>query len=721
MDKVFAHWTLIALVGLLPFLSGCKPPAQESSPSQQPPLLSERFGKLAQVPANADFFLGVYDAAGAAGKVVNSRLVNEVLANNLIASQLIEAKLPTDAPVLLAAVRSQSPDFDQVIQIIEALCGREVFVFMPSGSARSLENLQILAQSMRLAQLEMGIAAALSGTSAGQPDARSLLSGALQRIEPWLAEFRIPTVVVGFRAEHLRSMIEPEIAELITDLPANITRSKWTPIEGGTPIDRLTASGSAMMTTEVEAQIRQGLEPELGEALASRLVEFIKAQQLEFAAGFDGDYLLLAFGHSVGAGQFTPDPTASLAASDRLERIGKIAGDNTHALSFASSDLTRLAVPEIALAALFEIVRPHLVQLLPAEELEQLSVQLAKLDERAKAFLPQKSSDATSIFNWGRQLMVKSYGGVAPAFCAQTGLHAIHPQQFEDAVFFWARVTDRESIVAVFDWTADLAKLAYSTFAQFILPQLPPADVVQFKAVEGVFLPKLFEAYSLAREFSVEIVGSESAFVLDFKGSLAEIEAVPPPFRDLPGAPRLALVWSLAEAPRLLPWASRVMKLANELASFAQPDAGIPLPLPSLVPRETPDGTHYLAPLPVDLGELHPSAFVTKSGYLAIVTSPGMVSKLSPAQPSPGQPAIRLQLQLEPLFEALAGWLQFVSKHKDQTFPNAPEEAAKYEQALPDTLKLLGTLEKINGVQFESSHEEGIWTSTFRVGPNSSD
>ncbi len=692
-------------------------------------LLQARFGWLQKIPKDADFYFGLYDLSTAATKLIESRFVTDILSMPAVVEQLRAASLPTDVASLIDQIRRQSPDVALAQDYAAKLLGREFFFFVPAGTAEQLSQWRLFSEYAQLLQLETVLAESTpaDATGEGQDAHQASIERRMREVlfgekDGVLGKLRLPSLVLGFHAPDLKQ----EVAELLKEikagaLPLNATFEKWSPIKSQEGIDRIIITGSAVLNEQREQELREMLMNLTGAKaetdLPDRIIHEIKKMRIQVALGYVEDHLIAAVGPDLDQLRLAENAVDSLPFSGALDRIRGLAGDQTYAISYASKAMFDAYAPRSNLALLFEAVRPGLTRLLPAEELDRLGSEFAKLDKRAQTFLPQASTSGCSILNVTNHLHFESFDGAPPFLTGTTASRVLTADKFPNAVLLFSNFSDSAALDAMLSWVSDLTALCYGSFDQHILPQMPSQDVQQFKMAEQIFLPKITTIFQLVKEFSINLTGPDSAFVLDFSGTLPAIDAIPKHFHSLSGAPRVAIVWQVKNADGLTQWANQLMKLANDIAAFLPPDANISLPLPQLQATAHPAGRSYKVPLPVDFGEWTPGATVLNSGFLIVGNHASIADSLTSGSASQKAPACEFVLRLKPLSKAAETWVSFAEKNKALLFADQPEQMAQFETSLPSLRHSVGMLDRFDGLHFVIETNEGMWRRVLKIGP----
>ncbi len=715
--------------------TGCgpEPHSQEvarEDAAPENPLLNERTGWLRRIPAAVDGFLAIYDAAARVQGVLDSEFVRRVLANPLVRAGL---PLPPDVEptvaALLDSVINQDPEVGTAIDLAAKLAGREVFVLLPEGTAAQLRQLQAALDAIRLAQIAGAMEQlATPATNAVSEDRLEELQAlrVLAALEPFVSTLEVPTIVFGFHAPDFRETFAAQWTAQRERLPTAVLVESWTPEGLDAPLERIRLQAGAMLSDKARDELHAVLEA-MGARLqdpgfADRMMEPLLAREIQLAAGYSHDILLLVLGSFVERARFVPAdaPEASLAASDVMARLREPAGRTAQlaAISFASRDLLEWVNPPLALSGLFEALIPAAGQLLPPESLERIATELAALDMRAARALPKVEESSCGLISAGEHWTFENFGGIEPALLDADAVNRIQAGDIPDAGLYWANRSNPAQVSELFDVASGLAGLAAAVFEADILPQLPEEDVRQFRQVSAVFRPRIEQAWALLRRLNSDVLGSESAVVLDFQGVLPENVGLPPHLVGFTSVPRLGVFWPAANPEAFAKWWMESKRLIEELAAFAPPDAGMPLALPEFRLEQRAEGVYACLPLPSAPEFDSPAGFAAKQS-LGLASSATLLRDLAEVynQTAVVSPyAAEIRVRSHPTVHALTEMLELLGKHPDAFFadPVQKDEFLTNRVAaadLIDSLKLLG----------EFSHavarENGVWRRTTKIGP----
>ena len=379
------------------------------------------------------------------------------------------------------------------------------------------------------------------------------------------------------------------------------------PLAGGDYLT-LPLHAAVFFNAEVEAELRRDMQRQLFDAATiDEVVDLIRSQTLVISLGMRGEYLLLSIGsdnahlEQLGRG-------VSLAESDALAPVRKHFQPRLLGLSYTHADLTSYGKLDVdgIVGGLQDLLASATAEL-PPGLYERLSRDATQLLNEINQALPDSEPKVAASF-WRDGIESYTFSALFPG--SMDSSEPLGILSHAGPLPILAMAAHSPPKLASYNQLARWFSVAYGYFDDYVVPNIPPENLEDFRQFETLFLPAIQELHVVTRDLLLpSLDGGQSLFVLDAGGAMTKSpqdqSALPLPVRY----PRPAIVTEVQDPAKfVLAW-SRYREIFNSvMAKNVEANPGMTLvEIPTPERRSLGNGTLFTYAIP---SEYDPSVYL---------------------------------------------------------------------------------------------------------------
>jgi hypothetical protein len=654
------------------------------------------YGFAAQLPANTESYVGVYQLGKLWNDLKQSKTWAAVKANPMIAKEL------NDPSFREAKNRAETNDEAAKWKgIVKEAFGNESFIALAQGSAAKLHVWMDAANAMRMANFENVIAT--GGKKQQDPGAmfRALL--------PYAKDLDLPPMLIGFKITSQKATLDAELAHATASLPPFVESGTFT--VGSLPFKSLAVTVSKALQPQQQAMVQNMVAMNISDPQqAASITQALLAHRIEIAYGYVGDYFVVSIGPDHSQLKFAASYADSILALPEVQAAGNYTGKPVLMFSWSTAEAQAACQQEFHLMALYEKLKQEIDQAVPPADQQKLLEDLKRLDEEENGFFKHDFVPLVAVTYRDQGLRSEVFGGMKNNGPTEGVKFSGVPSA---STFVWVDQVANQAVNDAFRiWFEDLCATSYDTFQRVGLPLVPPEQRMGFAMVQSLAVPKLVEFYKISRDQFAKSLGLENAFAMDLNGEVPDMPMLVPPQLHTGGKIlRMAYLSDVRDRALLGESWKSYFKLAGDIVQMTPAAATFPAGLPSPANEVVEGVTLSYYPLPMPTGDLLPNIAVTDKTFV-ISTSRSYSLELTKAaaQAAPASKPVSLDFRVnfQPAFDFANAWLALAAQNPELFFKGNEKEASDFKNMEPDLASLLQTLRVFDGMSMQMSEENGV-------------
>lgn len=615
-----------------------------------------------------------------------------------------------------------------------ALLGSEVTIAMGKSTGEQLANMltlnrrssyfQMRALAKALATMaKTGDASGLTeayANSMGQELVLSLLNDEESGIK-LMEKMNMPPLYIAMRVE--QSQLEAAAQQLAEPLgmmasmgemvePLNIERngSKF--------------AGYKIIGTEVAKMMaaeREDMDETIGSESVDRIIKVMETKNIVVLTGTLGDYVVLFAGASVDDFNPAASPAESLVATETLAFADAYTGKELVGVFSGSKDmLANLMDSAGGFADMAQGLRDGITGSDGIGDTRDLETLLEVVVEREEALQKLVTIDSTgSIAFLEEGLKIESFGGInRGALDLKTPSKLAILGNSEDAVIFFNATANAAYDEKSRAYLEALMETAYAITMKVAEVPSEEGDMAQFKQMFTMFdtqfrndLVGLWDAFS--NDFASGL-GSESAFIVDMKGTMPAVPGVPKPILDNGRIPRIAMISTVDDRTKIVSAWQKMNTSITSMLAKASEIAGTEIPMQKPISSEKDGYTTWFISMPFFNDEFLPSVTVGDKWFAATTSKSHALDVLKQAESAeagPGGMVFRMN------FKAMQTYgrdmLKMVENNAAGIFGDDSVELESFNSNKQDMIKALDAMDDLDSLTVKAFLDGSVRRSTI--------
>ena len=620
-------------------------------------------------------------------------------------------------------------DLDQMLegpeaQMVRAVIGEELFISVgdtagdQAGALLDFSNRSSQGQAKFMVEMA---SMALTGQEPEMGDMGILLTmfGDPKGIIDVIEKATMPPITIGFKVsdpemrDNLANMISGQIA---MGMEAEMPFIEELALEKeGVQLSGLTVSGKELAL--LAADEKEGMSEFFGsEVEADRLIKAIASKNLHVATGVFGKYILVYAGGRMEDFKLAKDTESSFLAEKDAEFLKRYADKKIRMVSYVEKDSIN------AITSKSKILSASLLGLKDGLEeseafgdtrdIQALLVHTSKTEDALMKMGTYEASGSVGFIEEG--FKIESHGGSSlPHIDLESSHQFASLGDGSDVVLFANSASDPDFSGKLLDYINTLGESAYMLAKQVSQLTFDDNDFEEFKEGFGMFdqlagkeLANVWGA--LAEDFNAG-TGTESALVIDLKGTFPKVPGVPSEVIEKGRIPRLALIMPVTDREKIgEAWESGNAAVTKLLANATE--AGL-FEVPMQEPiKSSEDGVAtYFFSIPTITSDANPNVTVSDDFFIAS-TSPKFNGELTTAIKS-GTKIDRkgsyMKVNFKTLQEFTSYWVNFVKGNPDALFEDNETQKEDFMANLPMIEKAIVAFGEIDSLTAHTRREGG--------------
>lgn len=460
---------------------------------------------------------------------------------------------------------------------------------------------------------------------------------------------------------------------------------------------------------------RADMEETIDPALLDRLFAAVAKRDLVILTGTIGDYVVAFIGGSTDQFELVADPKESLLGGDALKfGDGYLSKDLATVMFGEKEALETLVNNAGGLADMANGVRDGLAGqdgLGDTREIESLLQVVVEREEALRKLSGHESSTTVAFFEEG--LKIESAGGTDQgAFDWKTPTTLNHLGDSPDVVLFADSVMSDSYSKASSEFLESLFETAYAVTRK--VAELPGDEpqFVQFKEMTKLFDEKFRpDVVGLWSAFSGDFadgLGTESALVVDLKGSLPTVPGVPQAVIDQARIPRASVIAPVKDRAKLASAWDKTNASVTSILSKVGEMQGKEIPMQKPMSSEKNGLTTWFFPMPFFNDSFMPSVTVNDSWFVASTSKDQAVDLAGKAaQGTAGKKGLVMKVNFVALQKYADETLKVVDANAPAIFGEGTSKLEEFQGNKEQILKAIETLGDFDSLSVYSNRDGG--------------
>ncbi len=760
--KTRVNWLLIP--ALVVGLGACKKKEQTKAPDEKPPVAEavskvadavaavtgnkvtaeERAAKLGFVkhlPQDTEAVIAFYNGSKVAENVKNSKiwkLVQEQKGGGmgmLMPQPEVEMEDEDEDEEMEAPEAEQDDAAAETLLAAEepagpaVLFGTEVTLAMGKSTGEQIGNLFTFNRRMSYYQMRSLSKAFASAVKSGDfntiPEtmmkgySADLMRDVIKDPKSGIAlleKSKMPPIYLAFRTS---AEARPGAAQQVAAMLANTAMlgEMVEPItieQTGFKLEGSKILGAKM--SETLASSRKSMEEELDAATVDQLLSIVAKKDIVIASGTVGDHVVLFIGGATEDFKLAPDLAGSLVSTDALAFSDAYAAKELAAISYGQkaamdtvvataggiSDFTNGLSDGLAGAEGLGDIR----------DLETLFQVVAEREAALRKLAGQEASGIVAYFEEG--LKIESYGGSDSGMIDWKAKNQLASLGKSEDILLFANA----SVNAAFDeksrdYLEVLMETVYALTMKVAEMPLEDPKMDQFREIAKLFdsnyrpdLLALWGAYST--DFGGSL-GSESALVIDLKGSAPAVPGLPQAIVDQAKVPRISIIAPVTDRVKLSgAWDKMNTTLTSTLAKVSEM-TGTEIPMQKPISSEKNGNTTWFFPMPFITDDFIPSVTVGDKWFAASTSKIQALDLIAKADAGSSETddGFRFHMDFKVLEKYASETYQLIDTNSAELMDGSM--SADQKKTIKDAIGLLSDLDKLT---VHSRREGGVLRSS---------
>lgn len=469
----------------------------------------------------------------------------------------------------------------------------------------------------------------------------------------------------------------------------------------------------------LEAQ-REAMEKEASPELVERIFAAVKRNNIIFATGKIGDYVVISIGGSKEALALSSDLNDSLLAKDELSFVDAYADKKLVSMMYGEKALWESlyengqGISDYALG-----FRDGMFGAANNSNTRDIEEMLRIVVEREEALLKLGSADDFGLVAYTEEgLKVESFGGYdegALNWDAPTQL--AHLADRPDTALFFNGLGNSAYDSAATEFAEAMATTLYSAALELTEMNIEGDEFEQFQEYalqfDNVLREDLLGLYSALNKGAAAL-GNESAIVIDFKGSMPAIPGIPQQLEDNAKAPRIAMISPVQDRVKLAKtWEEMSTGTASLLDTISQV-TGNNISMQKPISSEKDDMTTWFFSFPFFQDDFLPSVTVSDKWFAASTSNKLATDLISQAKVGgKAGSGMRFYMNFEEIRTYAKSSLAVVSDQSAQLFSES--QRAEFEEAKPIMIELIAAMKDFDSLNWTVNQENGRKHSSMHL------
>ncbi|WAC20848.1 hypothetical protein OVA24_05555 [Luteolibacter sp. SL250] len=717
-------------------------PQKAASPEER----AAKLGFVKHLPKNTESLFTVYGAAKTAEKakalklwkLIEDEMGTEVLPDGAAEPPLEGAAAPaegaTDAAAVpateagVAATPTPAPEeaaaepaaFDP-----KALWADEVTIALGGGSGEQLGHLLHLYRRFSYFQMRQTTKALLAQAKSAEADvdADAMAADYMQLVVDLLndPEGGVGTLEkVAFPSIYLASKVDAANRQKAAEEIASSLGIVGSLSEFAEPVEVEKAgakfSGYKLKGAKL-AEVMQGERASLEETIEAekldRLFASIAKKDIVILTGTIGEYVVLFLGGSESQFELAADAKDSLAAADSLKFADEYLSKDLMALAYGAKDSLKTLMDNASgLADTAKGIRDGITGdggLGDTREIESLIQVVVEREEALRKLSRVDDSGTVAFYEDG--LKVESSGGVdqgALDWKAEPKLS--HLGDSADVVLFANATMDASYDKASTEFVEAIFETAYAITQK--VAQLPGEnpDLAPFKGgfkmFDENFRTDALGIWSAVKGDFAEGLGHESAFVVDFKGTVPAIPGIPQAVVDQGKFPRVSVITPVVDRAKVASSWDKINQSATSILAKVNEMSGSEFPMQKPMSSEKNGMTTWFFSMPFFNDDFLPSVTVGDKWFVASTSKNHALDLAAQAEKGGSD---KKGLVLKANFVAMQSYAREMQKVLDA---NADAilagNAAEYQDNKEDITRAIDALDDFDSLTVRSNRDGDV-------------
>ncbi|SHJ27719.1 hypothetical protein SAMN02745181_1633 [Rubritalea squalenifaciens DSM 18772] len=679
--------------------------------------LAQQAGFAQYVPQGASSYFGLYDGAEMVKKLRASKL-------GVLLEELAEEEGESLDDV------AKDPDFQQFATI----AGEEMFLAVGEGGPEQTTNLVELADTLNFHQYKFYVKmmeALVNGKSLFENpedfEQDNYLFDTMKH-EGILEVFEkssMPAIYLGFKVsdQKKRAALLGQIQGWTTEIldEQDVALLTATESDLGDGFKGVTLEGG-LLAEQITGDVEEMLHKRVGKELTEKYKKIIAKKNCVMMAGSFKDYIVIFMGDSKEQLKFAESPSQSILVNKDMAFAKKFADKDLLGLIYSSEDLQKASVGKSSSLGTMALgVKAGLEEAEGFGDTRVLELLLEDLADCEKAVLSmEKGARLGAVAYLEDGFKFELFGGSnVPSQDFTTGRALASMTEGDDVLFSANWVSNPVYMERLMEYTDSLGATSYHLAKQVVEMDVEDQDFrtfsSNFQMFDGMLREDLLQVWKALRVDLAKGLGSESALVVDIKGTLPTIPGIPKPLLENGTVPRISYVSTVDDRQKVgQSWDKLNVSVESILAKISQMTGkNIPMQKPF---KSTNEGlTSYTFPIPSTHQNCTPAAVVSDELFF-LTSSPDFSTELSKKYDKSklADPGATMTLDFEVLQKWAQQWYDLVDKHGEE-FMSESEMDDFNEEVKPQVDKLFKAMDELDHLKIHTRMEEGELRSSLHL------
>ena len=531
----------------------------------------------------------------------------------------------------------EAAEQDEDVMMLKTIIGEEVFAAFGDTSGNQLKHLYELSKSSNFEQMKMLVKlaeAALTGKD-NPEEVRGMMTGMLESLmgSPeagigLVEKAEMPPLTVGFKvsdADKRAQLSELIVGGLMSMIDEDGPFVEIDQKQGDVQLNGLTVVGRKLAAMADEDDRREMEEVFGSAANVERLMKAVEKKDIHLATGVKGDYIFIYLGASLDGLKLVDKPADSLLANGGLDFLKNYTDKDIRFFLFGEKEAMEQANEETEMfASMVGGLKEGLAETEVFGDTRDIQALLGHVAKVEGSLFDMIKADRAGMVGFLEEgFKIESHGGGnLPSIDTKTPHTFSSIGEMDDVLFFSNTRTNPDFTSKLAEMVDSLGEAAYLMAGRVSELDIEERGLEEFKQGFTMFdqmgANDLKEIWQALTTDWAQGTGDEGALIIDTKGTLPKVPAVPSTIIDKGRIPRFAYVTPVTDRAKMTTAWTRIEKsVANILKTVEELD-GPPIPMQEIDDNTKEGVTYYTTAVQFSTRDARPVVGLTdKHFYLS--------------------------------------------------------------------------------------------------------
>ncbi|MBC7980224.1 MAG: hypothetical protein H7Y36_06650 [Armatimonadetes bacterium] len=481
---------------------------------------------------------------------------------------------------------------------------------------------------------------------------------------------------------------------------------------GGAKLAGYKLVGEAIVKT-MEAE-REKMEEDLSPATVDALLSALRKKNLFVVTGTIGDYVVMLVGGSEESLALVSEIKESLVASDELNFADAFADKKLISVIYGQKETYDALIKESGGLADYALgLRDGISGGESLGDTRDLQGLLEIISDREAALMKLAKTDDLGMVAFAEEgLKIESFGGYDSGAVDWKGSTTLaHLGDSGDNLLFVNAPSSAAYDEAMGGYVEAILETAYAVTMKVSELNLEAPEVAQVKEYAKLFDEKFRQDVvgvweALSGDFA-DGIGSESAVIIDLKGSIPAVPGIPQSIVDQGKAPRMTLIAPVKDRSKLASSWEKINGRATSILQKVSEMAGEDIPMQKAISSEKDGMTTWFFSFPFFDNDFLPSVTVSDKWFAASTSKTQALDLVDKAAAGGAKgEGVRFLLNFNALTAYAGEMLEVVDKNSGEVF-TSESDLADFNKNKAQLKQVIDVCGEFDSLKWTAKEENG--------------